>query len=107
MAAALLIPMLAPGPTAMLVFAGVFGVAYGAYSSSAKALNTLVLPGADARAGRDLGILNIAATLPQVLAPGLAWLVVTVTHEYGALFMVSLVLAALGAVAVLRVRSVR
>lgn len=107
MSACLLIPIFAPSAPAMLVFAGVFGLAYGAYSSSAKALNTLVLSDAGQRAGRDLGILNIAATLPQVLAPGLAWLVVTGTGGYGGLFVFSLVLAALGAVAILRVRSVR
>ncbi|QNO37519.1 MFS transporter [Protaetiibacter sp. SSC-01] len=107
MAASLIIPLTLRDASAMLVFAAVFGLAYGAYTSSAKALNTLVLSDGERRAGRDLGVLNIAAILPQVVAPGVAWLVVSATGGYGALFAVSLVLAALGAVAILRVRSVR
>lgn len=107
MAAALMIPVFSPTVPAILVFAGVFGLGYGAYSAASKALATLVLSDEDRHAGKDLGVLNIASTLPQVVAPGVAWLVVTATGGYTALFGLSLVLVALGGVAIVRVRSVR
>jgi MFS family permease len=51
-----------------LVAAIVLGVGFGAYQSVDFALITQVLPGADGR-GRDMGILNVAAGLPQFVAP--------------------------------------
>lgn len=107
MAASLLIPLLAPSVPSMLVFAAVFGLGFGAFSSVGKALSTLVLTDADRHAGKDLGILNIAATLPQVLAPGVAWAIVAATGGYAGLFAASLVLSLLAGGAILFVRSVR
>lgn len=107
MATSLLIPLLAPSVPSMLVFAAVFGLGFGAFSSAGKALSTLVLTDADRHAGKDLGILNIAATLPQVLAPGVAWAIVAATGGYAGLFAVSLVMSLLAGGAILFVRSVR
>jgi MFS family permease len=107
MAASLLIPLFSPTVPAILVFAGVFGLGYGAYNAASKALGTLVLSDETRSAGKELGVLNIASTLPQVMAPGVAWLVVTLTGGYTALFALGLVLVMLGGLAILRVRSVR
>ncbi|MGH3658263.1 MAG: MFS transporter, partial [Micromonosporaceae bacterium] len=54
-----------------IVAAIVLGIGFGAYTSVDFALITLVLPAAADR-GRDLGVINVANTLPQVLAPVLA-----------------------------------
>lgn len=107
MAAALAIPLLAPNVPGVIVFAAVFGLGYGGYSSVSKALSTLVLPDAERGAATQLGVFNIASVLPQVAAPGLAWLVVTVTGGYTGLFGVSIVLTLAGAAAILFVRSRR
>src|SRR5690606_13262495 len=104
MAAALAIPLLAPNVPGVIVFAAVFGLGYGGYSSVSKALSTLVLPDAERGAATQLGVFNIASVLPQVAAPGLAWLVVTVTGGYTGLFGVSIVLTLAGAAAILFVR---
>jgi MFS family permease len=59
--------------TAPAAFAGaiVLGIGFGIYSAVDFAMITQVLPGATDRA-KDLGVINIANTLPQVLAPGAA-----------------------------------
>src|SRR5690606_37937998 len=54
-----------------VVAAIVLGIGFGAYTSVDFALITQVLPAALDR-GRDLGIINVANTLPQVLAPAVA-----------------------------------
>ena len=54
-------------PTAV-VAAVVMGCSFGIYTSVDFALITEVLPGAEDR-GKDLGVINIANALPQVLAP--------------------------------------
>ena len=66
-----------------------------------------VLPSKDDFA-KDLGVLNIAATLPQTLAPGIAGaIIVAFGNTYTALFPIGIVIALLGAFAVLPIKSVR
>jgi predicted MFS family arabinose efflux permease len=64
-----------------------------------------VLPTAGDR-GRDLGVINIANSLPHVLAPAIAAVLVTHLGGYRALFAFASVLTLLGAVLVQRIRSV-
>lgn len=105
-AVALTVVWLWPTLTGMIVYAFVTGVGAGSYAAVDTALMTQVLP-SSADFGKDLGILNIAATLPQTLAPALAGLIVASIDSYTALFPVGIVLALAGSVAVLRIKSVR
>jgi MFS family permease len=82
------------------------GIGFGAYSAVDFALLTQVLPAAHDR-GKDLGVLNIASSLPQVLAPAIAAPVVTGLGGYGALYLVAAAIEAAGAILVYRIRSVR
>ena len=55
---------------------------------------------------KDPGVVNIAATLPQTLAPGVAGAIV-LAYGYAALFPVAIVLGILGACAIWPIKSVR
>ena len=64
-----------------------------------------MLPAAGAR-GKDLGILNIANSAPQVLGPAVAALLVTQLGGYPALYLATAAVTAGGALLVFRIRSV-
>lgn len=89
-----------------LVAAAILGLGFGVYQSVDFALMTEVLP-SDADRGRDLGVVNIANTLPQVLAPVLAAPIVTHLGGYPVLYLLAAAAGAAGAVLVYRIRSVR
>ncbi|MNW68641.1 hypothetical protein D3C74_474520 [compost metagenome] len=65
-----------------------------------------VLPSAKSFA-KDLGVVNIAATLPQTLAPAFAGMIILSFGGYIALFPVGIVLSILGACAVWPIKAVR
>ena len=92
-----------------LVGAAIFGVAYGVFLSVDFALVTQVLP-SSGDAARDLGVINIAAALPQVIAPVFAAPLVaafaTAQGGYAALYGLSAAVSILGGVLVHRIRSV-
>ena len=102
---AMVIPMVSPTFTAMVVFGVVNGMAFGCYMAVDTALVTLVLPRAE-DAARDMGVLNIANAAPQIVAPFIASVVVSVAG-YTTLFLVGGLLSVLGALAVRPIRSVR
>ncbi|OZM81400.1 MFS transporter [Pseudonocardia sp. MH-G8] len=89
-----------------LVAAVVLGVGFGTYSSVDFALLTQLLPSARDR-GKDLGVLNVASSLPQVLAPAIAAPIVTGLGGYTALYLVAAGIEVTGALLVYRIRSVR
>ena len=89
-----------------LVAAAALGIGFGAYSAVDFALLTQVLPAARDR-GKDLGVLNIASSLPQVLAPVIAAPIVTGVGGYATLYLVAAGIEVTGAVLVYRIRSVR
>ncbi|RZU54138.1 putative MFS family arabinose efflux permease [Krasilnikovia cinnamomea] len=89
-----------------LVAAAVLGLGFGVYLSVDQALITEVLPSARDRA-RDLGIINIANSAPQVLGPVVAVLLVEHLGGYPALYLAAAAVTALGSVLVTRIRSVR
>ena len=103
-----------------LLAAVVLGAGFGVYQAVDFALITQVLPGAGDRA-KDLGVINIASALPQVLAPAIAGLILVVVRElggsvathgdgwslgYGVVYAVGFALCVLGSVFVTRIKSV-
>ncbi|AJT42076.1 MFS transporter [Psychromicrobium lacuslunae] len=105
-AAASLILALAPTWTGALLGAAVLGIGYGAYLAVDLALLTQVLPAALSR-GKDLGVINIASSLPQVLAPLIAFPFVAFLGGYLALYLAAGVIGLLGAVFVVKIKSVQ
>ena len=99
--------ILAASPTwAMaLVAAPLLGAGYGTYWAAAPALLTQVLPAAADRA-KDLGLINIAYSLPLVVAPLIAGVVLGLANSYTALFALAGLVTVIAAVTVTRVRSV-
>ena len=94
-----------PNWTGALVGAAVLGVGFGAYLAVDFALLTQVLPLAADR-GKDMGIINVANSLPQVFAPALAFLAVTYFGGYLTLFVTAAVIGVLGAVFVVKIKGV-
>ena len=84
-----------------------FGIGLGLYSTVDIALVAEVLP-ERASAGRDLGVMNLAITVPQVAAPliGLGVLV-AFDGELRWVFAISTVFALLGAVVIMGIRRVK
>jgi MFS family permease len=101
---ALVLAVLPTWPGALLG-AVVFGIGYGVYLSVDLALCTQVLPSAEARA-KDLGLINIAVTLPQVFAPFLGTFLVARMGGYVTLYAVSAGVCLLGSLLVRNIRSV-
>ncbi|GAA2810605.1 MFS transporter [Saccharopolyspora taberi] len=99
--------LLAVRPTwgSALCAAPLLGLGFGIYWAVALALLTQVLPAADDRA-KDLGVLNIANSLPQVVAPLLATPILGAFGGYSGLFVASAGATLLGGVFVSRVRGV-
>lgn len=93
------------GLSLAMVAALVLGIGYGWYLGVDQALITQVLPTAGDRA-RDLGVINIANSMPQVLAPVLCAIFVTSLGGYPALYAATAVVTLLGAIAVLPIKSV-
>jgi MFS family permease len=101
-----ILPVLSPTFGAVELYAAFAGLAFGTYLSVDAALVTLVLPRQETIA-RDLGVLNIANSGPQVLAPLLAALIIGHLGGYRVLFIIGGCCGVVGALAVLPVRSVR
>jgi len=104
-AAALVVPLLWPTVEGMIAFAVLSGLGFGAFQAVDTALVSQVLPNEKAFA-KDLGVVNIAATIPQTVAPAVAGAVVLL-FGFAGLFPVAMLLSVLGALAVLPIRSVR
>jgi MFS family permease len=94
-----------PTWTGALVAAAVLGLGFGVYLSVDQALITQVLPTAQDRA-KDLGIINIASSAPQVLGPALAFPIVAYLGGYSALYLAVAAVTILGSVLVTRIKSV-
>ncbi|MFF0345238.1 MFS transporter [Kribbella sp. NPDC004875] len=83
----------------------VLGSGFGVYLSVDFALLTEVLPNARDRA-KDLGVINIANSLPQVLAPVIAAPIVKHLGGYPVLYLLASAVTVLAGVLVTRIRSV-
>lgn len=109
MAVAAVILMFTTTTGPALVAALILGLGYGWYLAVDQALITQVLPAARDRA-RDLGVINIANSAPQVLAPVIAAAVITIFGRdaagYPMLYAVTAIVTLLGAAAVWPIKSV-
>jgi MFS family permease len=94
-----------PTWTGAIAGAVVLGVGFGAYLAVDFALITQVLPAALDR-GRDLGVINIANSLPQVIAPAIASIFVVFWGGYVSLYVAAAVIGLLGAVFVVKIKGV-
>jgi MFS family permease len=100
-----LIPLFSPTAVGMIVSGAICGLGLGAFLSVDAALLTDVLPSKES-GGKDLGILNTANTIPQVIAPLTAAAIVGIAG-YAPIFIIGFVIVVLGAVSIFRIRSVR
>ncbi len=89
----------------VLAAAVVLGVGFGAFIAVDLAIVTEVLPD-EAGFAKDLGVINIANALPQVVAPVIAAPIVTQLGGYTTLYVTAAVIGLVGAVAVVRIRGV-
>jgi MFS family permease len=88
----------------VIVCAFALGIGYGAFQSVSQALSMVVLP-SKANAGRDLGIINIASAIPQVIGAPIAGLVVAGAGGYRGLFVFAGLLAVVAAAVFTKVPS--
>lgn len=88
----------------VVVCAFALGAGYGAFQSVSQALSMVVLPDRTS-AGRDLGIINVASALPQVIGAPIAGVVVAGLGGYRGLFVFAGLLAVVAAAVFARVPS--
>jgi len=106
-ALAMLIFSLTPSWPVMIGAYVVLGCGAGCFYAVDIALVTQVLP-SQRDAGKDLGVINLANTLPQALAPMLAFWSLGPSHlNFQAFFLVAAGLAMAGGLAILPIRGVR
>lgn len=94
-----------PTWTVAVIAAAVLGIGFGVFTSVDFALLTQVLPTSTDR-GKDLGVLNVANALPQVLAPAVAAPIVALAGGYPMLYGVAGALAIGGGVLVWKIKGV-
>ena len=87
-----------------IVGASILGLGYGIYTAVDFALITEVLPSASDRA-KDLGVINIANALPQVLAPILAAGVLGLGLGYSSLYVIAAGVSVVGSLLVVQIKS--
>jgi len=98
---------LAKGWMAVAISYGVLGCGAGCYFAVDLALIAQVLPSAST-VGRDLGVINLSNTVPQIAAPAMAAVLLAAPHSsIRWVFALAAVLAVLGAGIVLPIRRVR
>lgn len=111
--------LVAPSFTVVTFLGLVFGLGYGAYQSVDWALASEVLPSEDDYA-KDMGVWHIALTMPQIIAPLIAGILLDTFNRIGnagggtgsnlgftAIFLIASVYFVLGTVFVRRIRKVR
>jgi MFS family permease len=92
---------------AVVIAAAVLGFGLGAYLAVDVAIVTLVLPSAKNRA-KDMGIINIANTLPHSVAPVLAGFIPGLTSgNYTFLYIAATIFVLLGIFTVTPIKAVR
>ncbi|MGY0006420.1 MFS transporter [Micromonospora sp. I033] len=105
MAVAAVLLAVAPTWPMAIVAALLLGAGYGVYLAVDAALITQVLPAATDRA-KDLGVINIANSAPQVLGPALSAPIVVHLGGYPTLYAVTAAVTLLGSALVLKIKAV-
>jgi MFS family permease len=103
----LLMPLLMPNLGGMFAMSAINGFGFGIYMSCDTALMTEVLPGGGRTAAKDLGILNVAANIPQALSPAVAALLIGSLGGYPALFIFAMVFVVVAAIVLIPIKGVR
>jgi len=99
---------IAPTYTVFLVGLAIAAIAHGMYFAVDLALVTEVLPDSQRSAGKDLGILNIANALPQVVAPLTGALILWLAAgSYVAMYAMAGVIAFSSAIAIIPMKTAR
>ncbi len=94
-----------PAWPVLLASAAILGAGFGVYLSVDQALVTQVLPSASGRA-KDLGVISVASSAAQALAPALAAPLVTHLGGYSTLYFCVAGIVLLGSASIWQVRSV-
>ena len=100
------LPCLMHNALGMILVSAIGGFGYGMYGSVDQALNVDVLPNEE-EAGKDLGILNIATTLGQMVGPIVTSAIVVATGSYGLVFPAAIVMVALACIFILMIKKVK
>ena len=103
-AAAALVVVITPSFGTMLIAAALIGAGYGAFMSVGLALATDLLPD-DQDNARDLGLVNVAANLGQLLGPLAGAGLVAASGGFGVVFATAAVLSVLGGLMTLLIRT--
>ena len=106
-ASAAVVYWLMPDLTGAMLSAALLGLGFGAFQAVDTALVSQVLP-SEAEFGKDLGVMSLAGSLPAVIAPAIAGvLVVAAGQQYWVVFPACILLVAVSAFSVFFVKSVR
>jgi len=105
-AVAAVVLAVAPAYGTTLIAGALLGVGYGAFTSVGLALATDLLP-SEADHARDLGIVNVAANLGQLLGPLVGALLVAAVGGFWLLFAAAAAFSVAGALMTARVRPAR
>lgn len=98
-------PWVFPSSMGMYLFAGIAGLGYAVYSAVDQALLVDVLPNKE-KAGKDLGILNMATTLGQMCGP-IVMSALVVNLGYNFAFPTSIALAIIGCFFIMAIKKVK
>jgi MFS family permease len=105
MAVAAVLLAVAPTWPMAIVAALLLGAGYGVYLAVDAALITQVLPAATDRA-KDLGVINIANSAPQVLGPAISAPIVVHLGGYPTLYAVTAAVTLVGSALVVKIKAV-
>lgn len=97
--------VIAPTLTGFFVAQALLGAAFGMFGAVDQVLITRVLP-STRNAARDLGLINVANSGPQVIAPAAAGGLIAATGNYPVLFVITAVVVVLAAITVRFIKTV-
>jgi MFS family permease len=104
--ASMIVPVVSPTWAGMLTYAVLSGAFIGTYYAVDLAVMSLVLPSAET-AGRDLGILQVATGLPQLISSVIAGGIITYLGGYTSLYCFGALCALTSGIVILFIKKVR